>query len=75
MNNSEIRNDLKVRTTQLGDTKNLNFSEKHLRARRSGSEGTVVQLAQKMSLGGIWYVSHHDEIEYAVYTNHELEPA
>ena len=74
MHDSDVKPDLRVKTTKLGDTKGMTISPKHLNVRREGVVGTVKSYVPGHG-GDVWFVQHDSGDEVGAYVFNEMEPA
>ncbi len=73
MDLNQIKTNLRIRTTKLGDTKGMTIAPAHLICRREGVTGTV--LGHVPGHGGdVWWVKHDDSIDTGAYVFDEFEP-
>ena len=74
MNCNKIKDGLRVRTTELGDTKGFFIKPRHLDCRKAGITGTVSGYVPGHG-GDVWWVKHDDSEDIGAYCFTELESA
>ncbi len=72
MKDSEVKAELKVRTTKLEDTQGMLIAQRHLSVRKEGITGTVLSYVPGHG-GDVWFVKHDGTGEVGAYTFTELE--
>jgi hypothetical protein len=73
MNCDQIKNGMRVKTTELGSAKGLTVKPRHLDCRKVGITGTVSGYVPGHG-GDVWWVKHDESDEVGAYSVTELMP-
>ncbi|OHB20143.1 MAG: hypothetical protein A2854_05010 [Parcubacteria group bacterium RIFCSPHIGHO2_01_FULL_56_18] len=73
MNCNDVKPGLRVKTTELGDTRGMTIVEKHLKVREEGVTGTITRHVPGHG-GDVWFVRHDNSENVGAYSIDEMEP-
>jgi len=73
VNLKSVKPGLRVKVAKLAGTRGMTIHEEHLKVRRKGVTGTVLQHVPGHG-GDVWFVQHDDSDAVGAYTFTELEP-
>jgi hypothetical protein len=74
MDCNDVKPNLRVRTTTLGETTGMMIVPRHLDCRKEGVVGVVDQAVPGHG-GDVWFVKHEGSEDIGAYVFNELEPA
>ena len=72
MDCNDVKPNLRVRTTELGETKGMMVVQRHLQCRKEGVAGVVLNAIPGHG-GDVWFVQHEGSEDVGAYVFDELE--